>query len=114
MVSEIKREESIRVRLSSEMKGRLEILAELMSVPAATLAAVAIGQWVRIQELSVCAIAVQEGGLIGAFNEAVKEQVAQQLKLFPQRVANLEEVTVRIGGNVDGVKVPKAPVGARP
>jgi len=78
MVSEVKRVESVRIRLAGDMKDRLMRLGTRLGVPAATLCAVAIGQWVSNQEASL--------GAVERSTTAIAEQMGkvmeEQLKLF--------------------------------
>ena len=78
MVMLIKRQDALKMSLTSEMKGRLERLAQLVGVPPATLASLAVGQYVVSLERSLGAaerMADAIGGQVGA-------EVKRQMGLF--------------------------------
>lgn len=76
----IKRSETLRIKVSTDMSERINRLSVLLSLPPSTLAALAVGTWVANQERAlgatdrmVDAIGQQLGGEIG---EELKKQVS--------------------------------------
>lgn len=76
MAGTVKRQASIRVSVSDEMKARLDRLADSIGVPPSTLASVALGLYVTQQERSLhmaeAAITRMVDGMSGELGEQFK------------------------------------------
>lgn len=78
MAATIKRQASIRVSVSEEMKARLDRLADSIGVPPSTLASVALGIYVSQQERT---LHIAEAA-IGKMVEGMTGEIGEQLKLM--------------------------------
>lgn len=78
MAERIKRDESIRVSVSAGTKERLQRVADALGMPVATIAGVAIGQYIATQERTLGAIE----SMTDKMAQAVGGEPGEQLKLF--------------------------------
>lgn len=82
MAELIRRDASIRIKLHPDMKVRLEALAQVYSIPPATLAAVWIGQHVAQQEKALGMVQSMASALGADMGEAFREMLSEQAPLF--------------------------------
>lgn len=87
MASPIKRQASIRVCVSDEMKARLDRLADSIGVPTSTLASVALGIYVTQQERTLH----MAEAAIGKMVEGMTGEIGEQLKLMMQAEKDTKE-----------------------
>lgn len=80
----IKRGDSIRLRIASDVLIRLDRLAALYGVPRATIASLAIGQYVTQQERSTAVIDRMADGLGEEMGKQFREAIQEQLKLVEE------------------------------
>lgn len=79
-MARMRRDEAVRVKLDTAVKERLQRLAEMVGIPAGTLASLAIGLYVTQQERS---LALSER-LIDGMAASMGDGIAQQLKQILQ------------------------------
>ena len=80
MAGPVKRQSSIRVCVSDEMKARLDRLADSIGVPTSTLASVALGLYVTQQERTLH----MAEAAIGKMVDGMSGEIGEQLKLLIQ------------------------------
>lgn len=99
----VRRTGDVRVKLAPEMRARLDGIAQSYGFPLATMAAVAIAEWVNTKEQSgknqrmmLMDLARQMGGQMGELLQAVADspEVADVSDALVKRLQN--------GGAVDG------------
>lgn len=74
----VKRQDSMRISLSADMKARLYFLAEKIGVPPATLATVALGLYVTQQEQTL----TMQTRVVEAMADKVGGEIGGQLRLM--------------------------------
>lgn len=78
MAERIKRDDAIRVSVTSETKERLQRIADAFGMPPGTVAALAIGQYIATQERSLGAVESMQDKIA----QAIGGELGEQLKLF--------------------------------
>lgn len=78
MAERLKRDDSIRVSVTTETKERLQRISEAFGMPLATVAGVAIGQFIAQQERSLGAIETMTNKVA----DSLGSELGEQLKLF--------------------------------
>lgn len=74
----VKRDDSLRINMSTETKERLQRVADAFGMPPATIAALAIGQYIAQQERTLVAVE----SMTDKMAQAVGGELGEQLKLF--------------------------------
>lgn len=74
----VKRDDSLRINMATETKERLQRVADAFGMPPATLAALAIGQYIAQQERTLVAVE----SMTDKMAQAVGGELGEQLKLF--------------------------------
>ena len=74
----VKRDDSLRINMATETKERLQRVADAFGIPPATLAALAIGQYIAQQERTLVAVESMTDKMV----QAVGGELGEQLKLF--------------------------------
>lgn len=74
----VKRDDSLRINMATETKERLQRVADAFGMPPATIAALAIGQYIAQQERTLVAVESMTSKLA----ESVGGDLGEQLKLF--------------------------------
>lgn len=78
MTARIKRDDSVRVSVTPETKERLQRIADAFGMPAATIAGVAIGQYIAQQERALSLVE----HMTDKMADSVGGALGEQLKLF--------------------------------
>ena len=74
----VKRDDSLRINMATETKERLQRVADAFGMPPATIAALAIGQYIAQQERTLVAVE----SMTDKMAQAVGGELGEQLKLF--------------------------------
>ena len=74
----VKRDDSLRINMSTETKERLQRVSDAFGMPPATIAALAIGQYIAQQERTLVAVE----SMTDKMAQAVGGELGEQLKLF--------------------------------
>lgn len=84
----IKRQNTLRAQISTEMSERLERLSNLLGLPPSTLAALAVGQWVASQERSLGATERMVDAIGAQFGDEMAQELKHQIGLFTKENLN--------------------------
>ena len=82
MALSIKRSDTLRVKVSSDMNERLDRLSNLLGLPPSTLAALAVGHWVANQERALGAAERMVDAIGNQLGEGMAVELKQQIGLF--------------------------------
>ena len=88
MAIAIKRQNTLRVKVSADMDERLTRLSNLLSIPPATLAALAVGHWVANQERSLGATERMVDAIGNQLGEGMAEELKHQISLFSKGITD--------------------------
>jgi tetrahydromethanopterin S-methyltransferase subunit G len=85
-MARMKRDEAVRVKLDAAVKERLQRLAEMVGIPAGTLASLAVGLYVTQQERSLALSERFIDGMAVSMGEGIAQQLKQILQSFEGEV----------------------------
>lgn len=82
MAIAVKRSDTLRVKVSTDINDRINRLSGLLGLPPSTLAALAVGQWVANQERVLGATDRMVDAIGSKFGEEMGEELMRQVSLF--------------------------------
>ena len=96
----VKRDDSLRINMSTETKERLQRVADAFGMPPATIAALAIGQYIAQQERTLVAVE----SMTDKMAQAVGGELGEQLKLFIKEGRNSRKAKAPLRETVGAFK----------